>query len=132
MITKQIACEAELRFAAEFVRKGHSVFMPTVEDGPIDLVVHKKGKFSKIQVKSTKRKNGVLLAKLRTTNNWSNKKYVSSEVDIVAVYDYGDKKGYLLNLKDFEGMSEVTLRIDSVKNNQKLRIRSAEKYLFFR
>ena len=75
MLTKQIASEGELRFAAEFVRKGYKVFLPTSEDGPIDLVIHKGNVFRKVQVKSTKRKNGVLLVKLRSTNNWSNKKY---------------------------------------------------------
>lgn len=131
MITKQIACEAELRIAAEFVRKGGEVFMPTTEDGPIDLVVYRKGKFSKIQVKSTKMKNNVLSVKLRTTNNWINKRYTSSDIDIIAVYDYESKKGYLLDLKDFEGMSEVTLRINPAKNNQKSYTRFARDYLFF-
>jgi len=132
MLTKQIACEGELRFAAEFVRKGYNVFMPTTEDGPIDLVIHKENLFKKIQVKSTKRKNGVLLIKLRSTNNWSNKKYTKSDVDIIAAYDYEHKIGYLLDIKNFEGMSEVSLRLEPTKNNQKNKIRSAEKYLFFK
>ncbi len=132
MLTKQKACEAELRFASEFTRKGYSVFLPTTEDGPVDLVIHKRHSFKRVQIKATKDKKGTIKAKLRSTNNWSNKKYSISDVDLIGVYDYENKVGYLLSLVDFEGMTEVTLRVKPPKNNQKTNVRSAEKYLFFK
>jgi len=131
VLTKQIACEAELRFAAEFVRGGYKVFIPTSEDGSIDLVIHKDMIFRKVQVKSTKIENGALTVKLRSTNNWSNRKYTKNDVDIIGVYDYENKVGYLLEMKDFDGMSVVMIRVNSTKNNQKEGVRLAEKYLFF-
>jgi Holliday junction resolvase len=53
---KQIAREAELRFAAELTRKGWEIFLPYGEDNPIDILAHKKGDYLKLQVKATKKK----------------------------------------------------------------------------
>ena len=128
---KQISREGELRFAAEFARKGWDIFFPFGEDSPIDFLAHKKGKFVKIQVKCSNPKNGALTCKLRSTNNWQNKKYHKNEIDFFAFYDYINKKGYLISLKEVENMSEIKMRIDAPKNSQKKKIRYAKDYLYF-
>jgi hypothetical protein len=129
--TKQIANESELRFASEFVRKGWSVFLPYGEDSPIDLLIYKDKQFKRIQVKSTKPKNGVLSCSLRSTNNWQNKKYFKNDIDFFAIYDYENKKGYLVSIEKVEGMSEIKIRLSEPKNNQKKGIRLAKEYLYF-
>jgi|TARA_Y100000310_G_C20594656_1_gene769866 hypothetical protein len=128
---KQISREAELRFAAEFAKKGWDIFLPFGEDSPIDLLIHKKGKFLKIQVKATKIKNGALICKLRSTNNWQNKKYSEKEIDSFAFYDYKNRKGYLIPIKEIKNLSEIRMRIDLPKNKQIKKIRYAKEYLFF-
>ena len=128
---KQIGREAELRFAAEITRKGWEIFLPYGEDNPIDILAHKDNQFLKIQVKATKPKNGKLPCKLRSTNNWQDKKYTKKDIDAFGVYDHQNKKGYLIPIKDVEGMSEVSIRIKTTKNNQKTGIRSAKKYIYF-
>jgi len=129
--SKQIAREAELRFAAELTRQGWEIFFPYGEDSPIDILAHKKGNFMKIQVKATKIKNGAISCKLRSTNNWQNKKYNSNEIDVFGFYDYESKKGYLIPIKEIEGMSEIKMRIHEAKNKQKKNIRYAKDYLYF-
>ncbi len=129
--TKQIAEEGELRFAAEFKKRGWSIFFPYGEDGPIDLLIHKDGQFKKVQVKTTKPIRGAIICKLRSTNNWQNKIYTNEEVDLFGLYDYINQKGYLIEFKDFDGMTQISFRIDHPKNNQKKGIRGFKEFSFF-
>ena len=131
VLSKQIGREAELRFAAELTRKGWDIFFPYGEDSPIDILVHKKGKFLKIQIKATKIKNGAISCKLRSTNNWQNKKQNKDEIYRFGFYEYESKKGYLVPMKEVKNMSEIRLRLITPKNNQKKKIREAKKYLYF-
>jgi len=128
---KQRAKEGELRFAAEFTRKGWNVFLPYGEDGPIDLLIEKEGKFKRIQVKSTYSKRGIISCRLKSSNNWQVKKYTKKEIDAFAVYESKNKRGYFIEIEKVEGMTELTLRIDKTKNNQKKGIKKAEEYLYF-
>ncbi len=128
---KQISREAELRFAAELTRKGWDIFLPYGEDNPIDILAHKKGQYLRVQVKASKIKNGSIPCKLRSTNNWQNKKYTKKDIDCFGIYDYKNKKGYLIKIEDVCGLSEARIRMDKPKNNQKARLRYAEKYLYF-
>jgi hypothetical protein len=132
MVTsKQLARESELRFASELTRKGWEIFFPYGEDTPIDLLAYRDKKFIKIQIKSTKIKNGAMSCKLRSTNNWQDKRYKEEEIDYFGFYDHNNKKGYLIPFKEVEGKSEIKIRIESAKNNQKNKIRGAKKYLYF-
>jgi hypothetical protein len=132
VLSKQIAREAELRFASELTRQGWEIFFPYGEDSPIDILAHKDNKFMKIQVKATKEKNGRISCKLRSTNNWQDKKYKKEDIDKFGFYDYKSKKGYIVPIEDVENMSEVILRIHPPKNKQVKGIRNANKYLFFK
>ncbi len=129
--TKQIANESELRFASEFVRKGWAVFLPYGEDSPVDLLIYKDDKFKRIQVKASKPRNGAINCHLRSSNNWQHKKYSRKDIDFFALYDYENKKGYLIPIDKVEGMSEIKLRLEAPKNNQKKRIRMAKDYEYF-
>jgi hypothetical protein len=128
---KQIAKEGELRFASEFIRKGWQVFLPYGEDGPIDLLIEKGGDFKRIQVKSTSPIKGAIHCRIKSSNNWQVKKYTKKEIDYFAIYDYLNKKGYLIPIEDMEGMTEAIIRLDKAKNNQTKNIRFAEKYEYF-
>lgn len=129
--TKQIANESELRFASEFVRAGWSVYLPYGEDGPVDLLIFKKGKFKKVQIKASKPNKGVIVCKLRSTNNWQDRKYSKEDVDYLGLYDYINKSGYLVPIDDFEGMSQISFRLKPPKNNQSKGIRYSKEFEFF-
>jgi hypothetical protein len=128
---KQIAKEGELRFAAEFVRKGWSIFLPYGEDSAIDLLIEKDGKYERIQIKTTKPLNNVIHCRTKSSNNWQVKKYNKNDIDYFGIYDYENKKGYLLSIEKVEGMTDVSLRLSKTGNNQQKGIRDAEEYLYF-
>jgi hypothetical protein len=129
--TKQIANESELRFASEFVRKGYSVFLPYGEDSPVDLLIYKNQSFKRVQVKAAKPINGSISCYLRSSNNWQNKKYSKDDIDLFALYDYENKKGYLIPINKVDGMVVIKIRLTESKNNQKKKIRLAKDYLYF-
>ena len=128
---KQISKEGEMRFAAEFLRKGWQIFLPYGEDGPIDLLIEKDGVFKRIQVKSTSPIKGAIHCRVKSSNNWQVKKYTKKEIDYFGIYDYVNKKGYLIPIEDMEGMTEPIIRLDKAKNNQTKRVRLAEQYCYF-
>ena len=129
--TKQIANESELRFASEFVRKGWSVFLPYGEDSPVDLLIYKDKLFKRVQVKAAKPKNGAIACHLRSSNNWQHKKYSKKDIDFFALYDYENKKGYMIPIEKVHGMAEIKIRLSKSKNNQKKRLRLAKDYVYF-
>lgn len=128
---KQLAKEGELRFATEFVRNGWQIFLPYGEDGPIDLLIEKHGIFKRVQVKTTSPIQGVIHCRLKSSSNWQVKKYNKKETDYFAIYDYLNKKGYLIPIEDVEYMTEPLLRLEKPKNNQIKGIRLAGKYSYF-
>lgn len=128
---KQIAKEGELRFAAEFIRKGWSIFLPYGEDSAIDLLIEKAGIYKRIQIKTTKPIKGVVHCRLKSSNNWQVKKYSKKDIDYFGIYDYQNKKGYLMPIGRVSGMTEVSLRIEKTRNNQQKGIRSADDYFYF-
>jgi hypothetical protein len=128
---KQIAKEGELRFAAEFIRKGWSIFLPYGEDSAIDLLIEKEGKYQRVQIKTTKPINNVIHCRIKSSNNWQVKKYNKEDIDYFGIYDYENKRGYLIPIEEVAGMTDVSLRIGKTKNNQKKGTRSAEEYFYF-
>ncbi len=105
--------------------------MPYGEDGPIDLLISMNGVFKRIQVKSTCPINGVIHCRVKSSNNWQVKKYTRKEIDFFGIYDYVNKKGYLIPIEEMEGMAEAMIRLDRPKNNQSKRIRLAKNYVYF-
>ncbi|MEK6898793.1 MAG: group I intron-associated PD-(D/E)XK endonuclease [Nanoarchaeota archaeon] len=128
---KQLTREAELRFAAELTRKGWVIYFPYNDETPVDLLAWKDGQYLRIQVKATRQKNGALVCRLKSSNNWQVKKYTKKEIDCFAIYDYEEKKGYLIPIEKVEGLTEPLLRCTEVKNNQKKGIRYAKDFLYF-
>ena len=128
---KQLAKEGEMRFAAEFLRKGWQIFLPYGEDSPIDLLIEKDGTFKRVQVKATSPIRGAIHCRVKSSNNWQTKKYTKKEVDYFGIYDYLNQKGYLIPIEDVEGMTEPIIRLEKTKNNQNKKIRLAERYGYF-
>ena len=125
---KAVACEGVMRFAAAFSKEGSSVFLPLDESGPVDLVVL-RDKLLRVQIKSVKPLRGVIHANFRSSNNWSVKHYSLETADLFGVYDHHSQKGYILDLQEFNGKTDISLRLDD--SPHKLAARYAEKYRFF-
>jgi len=128
---KQLAKEGELRFATEFLRNGYQIFLPYGEDTSVDLLIEKEGKFKRIQVKATSPIAGRIHCRIKSSNNWQVKKYSKKDIDFFGIYDYLNKKGYLIPIEEMEGLGEAIIRLEKTKNNQEKGIRQAKQYEYF-
>lgn len=131
MDKKRLAKEGELRFASEFIRKGWNIFLPYGEDSPVDLLIQKDGVFKRVQIKTTKAKNGVVFCRLKSSNNWQVKTYSKKEIDLFGIYDAENKLGYPLPIERVDGMIEFRLRLEKTKNNQEKKVNYAKEYWYF-
>lgn len=75
---------AEYLLASELTKRGYDVSIPVV-NGNYDLVVDNGKRFVRVQVKSTRTKNGNGQAYQSQILKSGNKKYDVSDVDVVAV-----------------------------------------------
>lgn len=119
---------AEIAVMKEFARRGWRLLIPWGEDQPYDLVMENRGEFKRVQVKHVTMTRGVIRVKCRSTNNWSDRKYTSDEVDWIAAYCPDTDKVYIVPSAEFEGRTEISLRINHSKNNQKSGIHWAKDY----
>ena len=119
---------AEHIFISEFMKQGYQVFQPIDEWGKIDLIVLKNGIFQRIQVKSRKPRNGSLQLRNRSSTTNYRTDY-DGAIDLFALYDAENGKGYLVPIGDFE--EYISLRIVPSRNNQSIGITRAETYSFF-
>lgn len=118
---------AELAVAKKFIEDGWRVLFPYGENHPYDLAVEKNKRFLRVQVKYATPKNGVLEVNCRSSNNWSILHYTSKEIDLIAVYNPKDQKIYYIPVSKINH-SELKLRIEPSKNNQKSKIHFAEDF----
>lgn len=119
---------AELIVAAKFVENGWQVLFPFGENHRYDLVVEKRNRFLRVQVKYVTPKNGTLDVNCRSSNNWSIIHYSPVDIDVIAVYDSVGKQVYFIPAKDMN-YSSLKLRLEDSKNNQKKFIRYARNYI---
>lgn len=118
---------------AEFVKIGLCVFMPFGQNTPIDLMVFSKDRFWKIQVKTTQKvKNGVMYFDMCRTNGFTFEKTPYTDKDTDYFFLYCIENGYkgLISIKDVLNTTELSLRIENPKNNQRKKIRFAHEYIF--
>lgn len=118
---------AELYVTARLIEDGWKVLNPIGENNRYDLVVEKKGKFIRIQVKYVTPKDGTLSVNCRSSNNWSVLHYSPEEIDVIAVFDAKNKLIYYIPVSEIN-RSLFKLRISPTKNKQKMKIHSAENY----
>ena len=120
------ARESLLAVSKEYVSLGWDVFFPLTEDSPVDLVILRENTFLRVQIKSVRLQKNAMKIKVRSTNNWSNKKYTRKDVDILAVHERKSDTCYVIPIHEIEGMSQVTLRTTKLKG---IECRQADDYL---
>lgn len=129
--TKNKGDIAESKVMSFLIEKGYKVLIPFGEDFRFDLAMYHEGKFIRIQCKyDGGRNNGVVSVKCQSTNNWNLYRYNENDIDFIAVYHEPTKLCYFIpsNLLG-NGRAEITLRIDSPKNNQNKKVLWAKDYV---
>jgi PD-(D/E)XK endonuclease len=125
---------AEAVIATEALKAGVSVWRPVVEGGRADLIFEMDGLFARIQCKTGRRRNDVIVVPMRThrrtASGHARTTYTSAEVDAVAVYCPDATDCYLVPINDVGGRGNIYLRLTSARNNQEVAIRYAATYEF--
>lgn len=117
--------------ATRLMEKGWKILFPFGENSRYDLVAEKAGKFARVQVKYVTPKNGVLDVGCKSSNNWAVDKYTADQIDFIAVYNSENKDVYFVPSSKFNS-SSIKLRFDKTKNNQRVGIKNAGDFLFFK
>jgi hypothetical protein len=132
MNTKQVGEISEAVFIATALRCGFSVSKPFGDNQPYDLIVDNGEQLVKVQTKTARLVNGVIVANAtRSVGIWKQggrhrEKYGDS-IDMFALYCPQLDKCYLVPAKEFDGV-EIRLRIEPPKNNQQKNVVYADKY----
>ena len=125
---------AEAVIAAEAVKAGVGVLRPIVEGLRYDLVFDLCGHLVRVQCKSGRARNGVVIIGTRTCRytprGYVRSNYTAQEIDAVAVYCLDLNTCYLLPIHEIAGVSMVHLRLAPAANNQRVAVRYAAQFEF--
>ena len=129
--TKEKGDLGVLKAQVDMFEQGFSILMPLTEHAPFDLVAYKDGDFHRVQVKYRKvDRYGKLEIKFSTC--WTDKAGTHTvpvnkdEVDLYCVYCPDTDECYYLSPDEFS--SNVSLRVNTPKNNQSKNVRFASDF----
>ncbi len=132
---KQKGDLAELRVAADLVRRGFQVAIPFGDASHVDLVVLHGRLCERVQVKYAESDGRRLLVRCRTQSLTSGRvrsttRYSEATIDWLAVFDAGTDRCYYIPANELgSGRSELTLRLAPARNGQRSNVRDANDYL---
>ena len=113
---------------ASLLEKGEVVLLPFGDNERYDLVIDEDGTFTRIQCKTGRLRNGVIVVKTCSYGrDGSTKKDYIGSADKFGIYCPENDKTYLVPVSEV-GSRGVYLRIDPPKNNQINNIRWAKDY----
>jgi hypothetical protein len=129
--TKSVGDLSELIVALELARAGYSVSMPLGENRRYDLIIDDGDRLSRVQVKTGRLRNGVIL--FNTYSSHCHRKGVAcrpytDQIDSFGIYCPDVSSVYLVPIADTTPTSG-SLRVQATKNGQGSRVRWAEPYL---
>ena len=128
---------AELTVAADLVKRGYRVAFPFGEDSDFDLLFWRAGEreLERVQVKHATSDGEVVIVLPRShslTNGKvrATKYYTSETIDWLAVFDATTERILYIPAHEFgAGMTCMHVRLTPARNNQRLRVRMADRYL---
>lgn len=129
--TKTLGTIGELAVTQTILREGFEVFREVTDSSRIDLVVLAHNQFFKVQVKTTRSKNGAVSIEKNKITNRKRFSYTEKDIDVIATF-VEDK-----NIVLFVPMSEMrerkngmTLRFEPPRSGQK-KWKSFENFVTF-
>jgi hypothetical protein len=129
--TKSIGELSELIVAVSLSRAGYLVSKPLGEGTRYDLVIDKDGSLCRVQVKTGRLRNGVIVFNTYSTHyhrkGGSCKSY-QNDIDFFGIYCPQLHSVYLIPIADTSKLSG-TIRINETKNRQHSQVRWAQPYL---
>ena len=130
---KDVGDRSTLAIMLALRMRGYAILVPFGENTRYDLVIDNGSRLSRVQCKTGRYRNGVVLFNTCSTyahhpNPKQMKRMYTGEIDEFAVYCHELGSVYLLPIDDVTTKSVGTLRVDAPKNNQRSRIRLAVAY----
>ena len=121
----------EAMVIADLMRQGHDIAIPFGHNQPFDLIVIRKedGRLEKVQVKYTTSDGSVLRCVIRSSSAWVSHRYTADEVDWIAVFDATTSQCFYIPAWDWDGHSQLALRLKPTQNGQLKGIRWAAEYV---
>jgi hypothetical protein len=133
-VRKQKGDLAEIKIAADLLRRGHKIAFPYGEDWDYDLIVCRSGRLERVQVKYTRSDGEVVLVRCRSHSLTNGKvraikQYTAAMLDWIAVYDATTDGCYYVPASELRnGRSLLHLRLVPARNNQRLGVRFAASF----
>jgi len=131
MSKKRQWAAGQLRVAHVYQLLGYNILLPFGDLQKYDLVIEKNGLFERVQIKTTKAREGFIYVDSRVIGH--NLKGVNiykptkDDFDILAVVEIQTQNVYAI---PYDGTQrQFHLRTESTKNNQTKNVRLAEDYL---
>jgi len=132
LTSSQKGAVAEAAITASVIQLGLTVLRPLCEGRRYDLLVDLEPALLRVQCKLARRVRGVLAINLQTCRHtprgYIRTSYSASEIDAVAVYSAELNRSFLIPVAEVAGMRDVSLRLDSTRNNQAQGVRWASDY----
>ena len=125
----------QLAVAKELMRRGLPVFMECGDNSKADLIVIRKNRCIRIQVKAYKRSADKNTVAIYGTKSGPNYKFTYKQTDfeIFAIYLYEIDEILYVPLREvlLNKSNQITIRFKKSKNNQSKGVRLAENYKSF-
>jgi hypothetical protein len=134
LTTDQRGAIAESAVAHAAIKLGIGVYTPLTEGGRYDLILEVGPRLCRVQCKLARPRVNVVVVQCYSTRRAKEglrkRVYRADEIDLIAAYCAELDRCYLLLADDFDGRTQVDLRVDACRNNQRKGVNWAEDYAF--
>jgi hypothetical protein len=124
---------AEAKLAAAAIELDIGVSRPLCEGQRYDLIFDLHPQLLRVQCKWATRQGDVIVVRpitcRHTPSGYVRTTYQANEIDAIGAYCPQTDRCYLIPISDAAGASVLHLRLAPARNNQRLRVRMAERYL---
>ena len=117
---KLLGNTSEAKILAHFISLDYQVFLPFIDNGPIDMIVIKENKILRVSVKGTTTMNSKIAWRVslntssrRKDNSCVVNKFNKDSCDLLAVYIQPKDKVVILDSKKIESTTEISLKLEN-------------------
>ena len=113
--------------------RGYDLLLPFGENTRYDLVIDDGERLAKVQCKSGRLRDGVVMFPLCSSyahhpNPKLRFRSYGDEIDFFAVYCKDNGRVYLIPMSHISGKRQASLRVEPTRNSQRLKVRLAKPY----
>jgi len=128
--TKSVGDITQSQVMAALLKRGKKVLIPFGDNCRYDLVVEEDGRFTRIQCKTGKLKQGAIVFSVASSqyHRGGKRRDYRGQVDAFGVYCPDNEKVYIISIDALPLVREAKLRLAQPKNSQSKGIRWAAEF----